>query len=84
MVLALTIVAKYGKHLAGSWRWIYVVTAVMALYLNVFVLIVQAFLKVESLAVLAPNQNEPPFLIAQGAALVVFVIVGIISVLRFR
>jgi hypothetical protein len=84
VVLALAIVAKYGRHLAGSWRWIYVVTAVTALYLNVFVLVVQLFLKVEALAVLAPNQNEPPLLIAQSAALVLFVIAGIISVLRFR
>jgi hypothetical protein len=84
VVLALAIVAKYGRHLVGSWRWIYVVTAVTALYLNVFVLVVQLFLKVEALAVLAPNQNEPPFLIAQSAALVLFVIAGIISVLRFR
>src|SRR6478609_9269957 len=66
VVLALAIVARYGRHLAGSWRWIYVVTAVTALYLNVFVLVVQLFLKVEALAVLAPNQTEPPFLIAQG------------------
>jgi Zn-dependent protease with chaperone function len=84
VVLALAIVAGYGKHLTGSWRWIYVVTAVTALYLNVFVLVVQLFLKVEALAVLAPNQNEPPFLIAQGAVLAAFVLAGIVSVLRFR
>jgi hypothetical protein len=84
VVLALAIVARYGKHLTGSWRWIYVVTAVTALYLNVFVLVVQLFLKVEALAVLAPNQNEPPFLIAQGAALAAFVLAGIVSVIRFR
>ena len=85
VVLALAIVAKYGRHLAGSWRWIYVVTAVTALYLNVFVLVVgRAALAAVVTAVLAPNQNEPPFLIAQSAALVLFVIAGIISVLRFR
>jgi hypothetical protein len=84
VVLALAIVARYGRHLAGSWRWIYVVTAVTALYLNVFVLVVQLFLKVEALAVLAPNQTEPPFLIAQGVTLVLFTIAGIVSVLRFR
>jgi hypothetical protein len=84
VVLALAIVARYGRHLAGSWRWIYVVTAVTALYLNVFVLVVQLFLKVEALAVLAPNQTEPPFLIAQGVALVLFTLAGIVGVLRFR
>ena len=84
VVLALAIVAKYGKHLAGSWLWIYVVTAVTALYLNVFVLVVQLFLKVEALAVIAPTQQDPPFIIAQGVVLILFVIAGIVSVLRFR
>ena len=84
VVLALAIVAKYGKHLAGSWLWIYVVTAVTALYLNVFVLVVQLFLKVEALAVIAPTQQDPPFIIAQSVVLSLFVIAGIVSVLRFR
>jgi hypothetical protein len=84
VVLALAIVGKYGRHLEGSWRWIYVVTAVMALYLNVFVLVVQLFLKVPALAAIAPTQQDPPFIIAQSVVLVLFVIAGIISVLRFR
>ena len=67
VVLALAIVARYGRHLAGSWRWIYVVTAVTALYLNVFVLVVQLFLKVEALAVTrAERRQDPPFIIAQS------------------
>ena len=84
LVLAFALVALYGKHLSGAWRWIYVVTAIAALYFNVLVLIVQAFLKVPVLHPLAPNGNEPPFLIAQTVALVLFVGLGIAAVIRFR
>ena len=84
IVLLLAIVARYGSHLAGAWRWIYIVTAVMALYLNVFVLVVQLFLKVPELAAIAPTQQDPPFIIAQTVVLVLFIIAGIASVLRFR
>ena len=84
LLLAAALVALYGKHLTGAWRWIYVVTAVTALYLNVLVLIVQAFLKVPQLQSLAPNGNEPPFLIAQTAALLLFVALGIAAIIRFR
>ncbi len=74
VVLALAIVAKYGRHLEGSWRWIYVVTAVTALYLNVFVLVVQLFLKVAALAVIrTERRQEPPFIIAQSVMLVLFI-----------
>src|ERR1700674_4811479 len=65
IVLAVAIPARYAFHLAGAWRWIYVVAAVIALYLNVFVLIVRSFEKVPSLKAMAPTQSEPPFLIAQ-------------------
>jgi hypothetical protein len=84
VVLAVALFALYGKHLAGAWRWIYVVTAVSALYLNVLVLIVQSFQKVPALTPLAPTQSEPPFLIAQTVALVVFVLLGIVAVIKFR
>jgi hypothetical protein len=84
VVLLFAIVARYGSHLAGSWRWIYVVTAVMALYLNVFVLVAQLFLKVPELAAIAPTQQDPPFIITQTVVLVLFIIAGGISVLRFR
>jgi hypothetical protein len=84
VVLVIAIVARYARHLNGAWRWIYVVTAVIALYLNVFVLIVQLFLKVPALHALAPNGNEPPFLISQVVVLAVFVVLGIFSVKRFR
>jgi hypothetical protein len=84
LVLAAALWALYGKKLDGAWRWIYVVAAVASLYLNVFVLIVQAFQKLAVLQALAPTQSEPPFLIAQAAALIVFVLVGAAAVIRFR
>ena len=84
VALAIAIVALYVLHLTGPWRWIYVVTAVAALYFNFFVLIVQSFLKAPALHALAPTQKEPPYAIAQLAALVLFVVVGIFSVKRFR
>lgn len=84
IVLAVTIYARYAKHLAGAWRWIYVVSALVALYFNVFVLIAQSFQKVPALHALAPTQTEPPFAIAQLIALVLFVILIIVGVIRFR
>jgi hypothetical protein len=73
VVLAIAIWARYGKRLAGAWRGTYVITAAIALYLNCFVAVVQAFLKVPSLRVLAPNGSEPPFLVAQLVVLAIFV-----------
>src|ERR1700742_3827426 len=58
ILLAIACVALYGMHLAGPWRWIYVVTALVSLYLNVFVLVIQTFLKIPSLHAIAPG--EPP------------------------
>ena len=84
IILAIAIPARYVFHLAGSWRWIYVVGAAMALYLNVFVLIVQSFEKVPALKALAPTQSEPPFLVAQVVVLVIFVVLTILAVKRFR
>jgi hypothetical protein len=72
IVLAVTILARYAFHLSGGWRRIYVIGAVIALYLNVFVAVVQAFQKVPALKAMAPTQSEPPFLIAQIAVLVLF------------
>jgi hypothetical protein len=83
-VLAIAILARYSFHMAGAWRWIYVITAVLALWLNVFVLIVQLFLKVSSLQPLAPTQSEPPFLIAQTLGLLVFVYLAYLGVSRFH
>jgi hypothetical protein len=84
VVLAITVLALYTYRLAGSWRWIYVAGATLALYLNMFVLTVQAFLKVPALKKLAPTQSEPPFLIAQGVLLIVFIALFIIAVRAFR
>jgi hypothetical protein len=78
------LVALYVGKLNGAWRWIYVVTAVMALYFNVFVCVVQAFQKVGTLRLLAPPQTEPPFAIAQAAVLLLFVVLGFIALRRFR
>jgi phosphoglycerol transferase MdoB-like AlkP superfamily enzyme len=84
LVLLIALVALYGKHLNGSWRWIYVAAALTALWFNVFVLIAQAFMKVPLLHPLAPNGNEPPFLIVQTVALVIFVVLGLIAAFKFR
>jgi hypothetical protein len=84
VVLAIANLALYALHLAGPWRWIYVISAVLALYLNVFVGVVQAFQKVPLLASLAPTQSEPPFLIAQAVVLVIFVVLGIAAVRSFH
>lgn len=84
VVLGLAIYARYGRRLAGGWRRTYVVGAVMALYLNVFVGIVQAFLKIPALHALAPTQAETPFKLAQLVALVAFLALGVVASLRFR
>jgi hypothetical protein len=84
LVLALVLYALYFRHLAGAWRLTYVVGAVLSLYLNFFVLIVQAFQKVPALKTLAPTQTEPPFAIAQSIALVVFITIGVFASIRFR
>ncbi len=83
-VLALAIVARYPLHLMGPWRWIYVVTAMIAQYFNVFVLVVQSFEKVPVLRAIAPTQSEPPFAIAQGIVLVLFILAIILAVRKFR
>ena len=84
VVLAVAIVARYAQRLAGAWRWIYVVCAVLALYLNSFVAVVQSFLKVPSLKALAPTQKEPPFLVAQLAVMATFIVLGTLAVRRFQ
>jgi len=83
-ILAFTIYARYSRQLTGHWRWIYVVGAVLALYFNVFVAIVQAFQKVPALKAIAPTQTEPPFAITQLAALLLFFVFVIVAAIRFR
>lgn len=82
VILAIALLALYGYHLARAWRSIYVICALAALYLNVFVLVVQAFQKVPSLRALAPNGSEPPFAITQLLVLLVFVALGIFTTRR--
>jgi hypothetical protein len=78
------VAAYYGFRLAGAWRWIFVACAVAALYLNVFVLVAQGFMKVPALHELAPTQSEPPFAIVQGIVLLVFIGLGIGAAMKFR
>jgi len=82
--LAIAILALYVRHLAGAWRWIYLLTATIALYFNVFVLVVQLFLKVPSLHALAPKGSEPPFAVAQGIVFLLFTGAGAAAVKRFH
>lgn len=84
VILVVAIPARYVFHLAGSWRWIYVIGATTALYLNVFVLVVQSFMKVPPLKALAPTQTEPPFLLAQSVVLVVYLGLTVLATKRFH
>lgn len=86
VLLAIACIALYGMKLGGSWRWIYVVTAMTSLYLNVFVLVIQSFLKIPALHALAPSvpPSEPPFAAVQGIVLLFFIVVIIGAVRRFR
>jgi len=84
VALAVAVVARYARHLAGSWRGTYVVSAMIALYLNVFVAIVQSFEKVPALNAIAPKGSEPPFLITQVVVMALFVALSILAGKRFR
>jgi hypothetical protein len=86
VLLAIACIALYGLKLSGAWRWIYVVTALVSLYLNVFVLVIQGFLKVPVLTALAPG-NPPSgaaFAVVQGYVLLFFIVVIVGTVKRFR
>src|SRR5882724_2313133 len=83
VVLPVVIAARYWKHLAGAWRNVYVVGAVLALYLNAFVLVVQLFRRLPALIVAAPTQKEPPFLVTQLIVMVLFVWLGKTALKRF-
>jgi hypothetical protein len=84
VLLAIAVIALYGFALRGPWRWVYVGSAVAALYFDVFVAVFQSFLKIPSVHALAPTQSEPPFAIAQGLFLLIFVALGILAVRRFH
>ena len=84
VILAVAISARYVFHLSGAWRSAYVVTAAIALYLNVFVLVVQTFMKVPAVHALAPTQKEPPFLIAQIIVMLIFIVLTVVAVKKFH
>jgi len=86
VLLAIACLALYGRKLSGAWRWIYVVTALASLYLNVFVMVIQSFLKIGPLHALAPSvpPSEPPFAIVQGIVLIAFVVAGIFALKKFH
>lgn len=84
LVLIPTFAGRYMFNMTGAWRWIYAGGAVLALYFNCFVLVVQAFLKVPALHALAPAGTEPPFAITQGVVLLFFVVTGVLALKRFR
>jgi hypothetical protein len=86
VLLAIACLALYGMKASGAWRSIYVITAITSLYLNVFVLVIQSFLKIGPLHELAPSvpPSEPPFAVTQGVVLVLFVIAIFASLRRFR
>ena len=81
-VLAIAVVTRYLLHL--TWRRTFVIAACMALYFNVFVFVVQSFEKVPSLRAIAPTQKEPPFAVAQGFVLLLFMVLTTFAVKRFR
>jgi hypothetical protein len=84
VALAIALYARYGRQMGRSWRSTYVITAMISLYLNVFVLVVQSFLKVPSLHVLAPNGKEPPFVITQLIVMVIFIALTVMGVKKFH
>ena len=84
LVLPVAIFALYRRGLEGPWRRTYVIAAMLALYLNVFVLVVQLFLKVPALKALDPTQSGPPFVLAQSSVLTLFAVLAILALRRFR
>jgi hypothetical protein len=84
VVLLFAILARYTFHLASAWRWIYVISAAMALYFNIVVGVIQAFLKIPLLKAAAPTQSEPPFVAAQLVVLALFVVLTVVAVRKLR
>ena len=80
----MAIPARYVKHLEGAWRKTYAITATIALYLNVFVLVAQLFAKVPALHALAPKGNEPPFLISELVVMALFIVLGVAAAIKFH
>jgi hypothetical protein len=83
LLLLLAILARYSYQMFGPWRWVYVLSAMLALYLNVFVAVAQAFQKLPLLQPLAPTGTEPPFAIAEGLVLAAFTVFTVVALRRF-
>ncbi len=84
ILLTFAVLALRRFHLEGPWRWVYVITAVAAMYLNVFVLVVQSFQKIGFLRAMAPTQSEPPFVFTQAIVLGVFTLIAVLALIAFR
>jgi hypothetical protein len=84
ILLAIAVLAIYVFKVGGAWRWIFLVTAIAALYLDAFVGVIQAFAKLPFLHELAPNGSEPPFVIVQVVVLAIFVVLGFLALRRFH
>jgi hypothetical protein len=84
LVLAIALFALYSKKLASGWRTVYVVTAVIAQFFNVLVLIVQSFMKIGVLHAMAPTGEEPVVKIVQVCALVLLIALGIAAGRKFH
>jgi hypothetical protein len=84
VALAVAIYARYARHMAQGWRTTYVLTAILSLYFNVFVAVVQAFRRVPFLEAMAPTQSEPPFAAAHIAVLIVFLALAIVALRTFK
>jgi hypothetical protein len=84
VLLLACVLGYYVFHLRGAWRWIFATTAVISLYLNVFVFVIQSFQKISFLQPLAPTQSEPPFVVVQALVLLGFAVAGLLAVRKFR
>jgi len=84
VVVAIAAVGLYVYRLSRAWRAIYIVAIVLSVYLNAFVAVTQAFLKIGSLQAFAPTGKEPPFLVAQLLTLALFIVIGVTALRRFR
>jgi hypothetical protein len=84
VLLAFAVAGRYAFHLNGAWRRIYAVSAVLSLWLNVFVFVSQLFQKVLALHPLAPTGSEPPFLIAETLVMIIFIALAVLAAKKFR
>jgi hypothetical protein len=84
VLLAVAVAGLYVFKLAGWWRWIYVITALAALWFNVFVGIIQSFSKIPALHAIAPGLSDPPFVATELIVLAIFVVLGVVALFRFH